>query len=333
MLFIAANYLALSFEYMDRSYGVSEEYFLSLGEYQLPLGTQFSLTTAAIALLFIIGSYFYSRAGLKSGADIARQAGGVLITDALIEEYTEKGDPRLRLYREVVEEIALAAILQPPELYVIPSFDVGLNAFVAGRGRDNAVLVVTEQALSLERPLLEALIAHELEHIRSQDVTFNWHSIPILAAFMMMTSFGFLLLRNLRHFQPSASRGKDRNGGIILILAIAIFAIVIGYIAYIIGRFIQSRISIKREYNADINSVVAQRRALPMIELLEKLKRGEIEARPIAGLRRECAHFLFVSEKFELIGFRTHPTLEQRIEALKPYLTIHERAEYEAKRR
>ncbi|MGP9557652.1 M48 family metalloprotease [Psychrobacter sp. AOP7-A1-24] len=94
--------------------------------------------------------------------------------------------PVYRRYYEVAQQLAIAAGLRTPILYVLPD-EQGINGFVAGRHSQDMVLVVTQGALDkLSDEALYGLIGHEYGHILHGDATFNLQLMVVLAGLQIL---------------------------------------------------------------------------------------------------------------------------------------------------
>ena len=94
--------------------------------------------------------------------------------------------PVYRRYYEIAQQLAIAAGLQTPILYVLPD-EQGINGFVAGRHSQDMVLVVTQGALDkLSDEALYGLIGHEYGHILHGDATFNLQLMVVLAGLQIL---------------------------------------------------------------------------------------------------------------------------------------------------
>ena len=94
--------------------------------------------------------------------------------------------PVYRRYYEIAQQLAIAAGLQTPILYVLPD-EQGINGFVAGRHSSDMVLVVTQGALNkLSDEALYGLIGHEYGHILHGDATFNLQLMVVLAGLQIL---------------------------------------------------------------------------------------------------------------------------------------------------
>ncbi|MEN8625947.1 M48 family metalloprotease [Psychrobacter proteolyticus] len=94
--------------------------------------------------------------------------------------------PVYRRYYEIAQQLAIAAGLQTPILYVLPD-EQGINGFVAGRHSQDMVLVVTQGALDkLSDEALYGLVGHEYGHILHGDATFNLQLMVVLAGLQIL---------------------------------------------------------------------------------------------------------------------------------------------------
>src|SRR5690606_16394033 len=102
--------------------------------------------------------------GLRSGGGaVAVALGGERVTGL-------ERDPLKRRLHNVVEEMAIAAGLPVPEVYVLEN-EPGINAFAAGLQPANAAVAVTRGALErLKRDELQGVVAHEFSHILNGDM-------------------------------------------------------------------------------------------------------------------------------------------------------------------
>lgn len=125
-------------------------------------------------------------------SDPRSHAGGNLLPKVLYRPHQiVVRDPKdfpseYRRYYEFAEQMAIAAGIRPPILYVLPD-ERGINGFVAGREAEDTVMVLTQGALeSLTDEGLYGLIAHEYGHILHGDARFNLHLMVVLAGLQLL---------------------------------------------------------------------------------------------------------------------------------------------------
>ena len=105
----------------------------------------------------LIASWHRSSQLRAGGAVIARSLGGVSVN-------ASENDLKRKRLLNIVEEMAIAARIRKPHVYVLPE-EPGINAFAAGLSPDDAVVAVTQGALDkLDRDQLQAIIGHEFSH-------------------------------------------------------------------------------------------------------------------------------------------------------------------------
>jgi len=212
--------------------------------------------------------------------------------------------PEHRLWK-VVRRLATQAGLPMPKVYVIP--DMAANAFATGRNPEHAAVAATEGVLRLmNEQELEGVIAHELAHVRHRDILISSVAATIAAAIMMTARWaGYAAM-----FGGMGDR-RDRDGSNPLaFLPTIIFA-------PLAAMLVQSAISRSREFSADAGGAKIAGTPYGLIEALRKLeaasKQIPMEANPAT------AH-MFIVKPFSGRGmlnmFSTHPSTEQRIQAL-----------------
>ncbi len=222
-----------------------------------------------------------------------------------------------RVYN-LVENLCIGCGMPMPKINVIE--DNSLNAFASGIDKASYTVSLSRGIITkLSDEELEAVIAHELTHIRNRDVRLLIVSIIFVGIFAFITE---ALMRTLRYGGArggSSSSGRKGGGSIILI---ALLLAAIGYLLSSIFRFAISR---KREYLADAGSAEMTRNPLALASALEKIT---LDPRIEAVQRKDIAQ-LFIDnpqekQKDQLTSsfatiFATHPPIEKRIAYLKQF--------------
>lgn len=251
----------------------------------------FGGTALAIAIVMAFFSYY------SGDSMILRMSGAKLIQHG--------DDPELY---NVVEEMAIASAVALPPVYLIE--DTAMNAFATGRDPEHAALAITRGLReTLTRDELQAVIAHEMSHVRHYDIRL---------AMLLATLVGLVVLvcdslpRTLRR-AGRRSRGRS-GGGAILILAIAL-----AIIAPFFAKFIQLAASRQREYMADAGAVELTRNPEAMILALKRLG-GDKEV--LEAANRATAHMYIVQpiKKWEARAkgmFATHPSIDDRVRRIE----------------
>jgi heat shock protein HtpX len=227
-------------------------------------------------------------------------------------QVSKADDPQLF---NVVEEMSIAAGLPVPAVYLIP--DTALNAFATGRDPEHAAVAITTGLRErLSRDELQAVIAHEVSHVRHLDIRLMMLLATLVGMVVLVTDFFWRTLR-FRMWTGGGQRGRGRDGG--AGAALLLVAIVFSVVAPLFARIIQLAASREREYLADAGAVELTRNPEAMISALQKLG-GDEEV--LQSANRATAHLYIVQpiKKFEKRAkglFATHPPLQSRIERLR----------------
>jgi heat shock protein HtpX len=205
----------------------------------------------------------------------------------------------------IVEKLCKEADLPLPKIAIMQS--PVPNAFATGRSPKHAVVACTDSIVRLlSRDELEAVLAHELSHVKSRDIlTMTMASFIAMIASMIMQSFFFSALFG----------GRNREGGSWIIIWI------VSIIVYAISTLLILALSRYREFAADRGSALITRNPRALISALNKIS-GRMEAVPVeAKAKVEGANAFFIipaltgNTIMEL--FSTHPPLEKRIANLE----------------
>ena len=249
---------------------------------------------------------------------------------------TRQAEPRLY---NLLENLCISRGLTMPALRVIETD--ARNAFASGI-RDGRYSVTVTRGLveSLDDAELEAVLAHELTHIRNGDVRL----LVIAAIFVGVISLvGDLLLRIFsaasRESRSSggwigrprgrssggSSRGggssSDRKGNGFAILVLILIAIAIFLVARVLAIVLRLALSRRREYMADAGAVELTKNADAMISALHKIE-GRSEIPGVPAEVREMFLDNPTHSWFEAV-FATHPSIDKRIRALVQFAGGH----------
>ncbi|MBP7121106.1 MAG: zinc metalloprotease HtpX [Methanolinea sp.] len=217
-------------------------------------------------------------------------------------EVTEQEEPRL--YETLTRLCAIAGISRPRLAIVDKNIP---NAFATGRNQKNSVIAVTTGLRNmLNQEELEAVIAHELSHVKNRDVM-----VITLASFI--STAAFLIFRSfLLSGQSTSGRGRQNLWFIVPILAALV---------WVISYLLIKALSRYREFAADMGSAILTGQPSNLASALMKIS-GLMERVPTNDLRKvEGMNAFFIipaisgSSIFNI--FSTHPTVEQRIAALE----------------
>jgi Zn-dependent protease with chaperone function len=271
---------------------------------------EFFAWTSLLVIGVILGASWHRSSQLKAGgAEVARALGGIPVT-------TDDGDLNRKRLMNIVEEMAIAARVRKPQVFVLPDEEC-INAFAAGHSPDEAAVAVTQGALDkLDRDQLQAVIGHEFSHILNGDMQINMR----LTAWI----FGLYVITDLAgRFMRGRSRGK--GAGRLKLIAFGIF--VAGSVGMLAGRLLQAAVSRRREHLADASSVQFTRNPQALqgafVIMAASSKGSRLEHEAAAGV----AHMFFASSdpswanKIGGSWFATHPPIDERVRLLDSRVT------------
>lgn len=211
----------------------------------------------------------------------------------------------------VVEDMAMVAQVPMPRVFIID--DPSPNAFATGNNPEHAAVAATTSLMEImNREELEAVMGHEMSHVRNYDIRLQTIALALSAAISMLVNFA----GNFWWFGGSRSDDDDDNSwGVFAILG-SVLLIILAPLAATIAQMALSR---NREYLADAGSVELTRNPHGMISALEKLK----EAQPMKHVAPSSSG-LYISDpeengrhrRFSDL-FATHPPLDARIKRLE----------------
>lgn len=306
---IAGIYLALA---ALLAYDSESARALSAGWFWDPL----LLAWVAIITVLIIGvgTLFKTLQLRQGGAKVAKMLGGRKISPST-------DDPNERRLLNIVEEMAIAAGISVPDVYLLDN-EPGINAFAAGFSPADAVVGVTAGMLkTLSRDELQGVIGHEFSHIIHGDMRLNIRLMGVLHGILLIAVTGYVLMRGAA-FSGSGRRSSrgNRGNGAIIILVVGLAAMVIGYIGVFFANLIKSAVSRQREYLADAAAVQFTRNPGGIAGALKRIAGLPQGARVRDVHASEASHLFFGNALrapwLELLA--THPPLSRRISRLDP---------------
>lgn len=217
-----------------------------------------------------------------------------------------------RVYN-LVENLCISTGMTTPKISIIG--DDSLNAFASGINQNSYSISLSRGIIDkLNDEELEAVIAHELTHIRNRDVRLLIVSIIFVGIFAFISQ---AIFRTLQF--GGGGRGKKDSGGFAIIIAL-----LLALLGLLISSLLRFALSRKREFLADAGSAELTHRPLALASALRKIS----EDPTIEAVKRKDIAQMFienpgVKEKkssFSLSSlFATHPPIDKRIELLEQF--------------
>ncbi len=216
-------------------------------------------------------------------------------------EIEKKDNPRLW---RTVENLAITAGMPMPKVYIMD--DPAPNAFATGRDPQHAVVCATTGLLEIMNDTeLEAVMAHEMSHVRNYDIR------VMMIVFGLVSAIGFIA-DMLMHIMWWGGDDDDRPNPVFIVLGIAA-----AILAPIIATLVQLAVSRRREYLADSSGALLTRYPEGLADALEKIAHTGSTTR---HQNSATAHLFFANPlkaSFAANLLSTHPPIEERIAKLR----------------
>jgi heat shock protein HtpX len=230
-------------------------------------------------------------------------------------DVTRQEEPRLY---NLLENLCISRGIPMPKLKIMES--PALNAFASGMNEKQYAITVTTGLLeALDDAEIEAVLGHELTHIRNGDVRMLVIAVIIAGVISFFAEMFFRMFFYSRWSSGRSSGDSDRGkGGAAIAIVIAVALIALAWFLSMVIRFALSR---RREYLADAGSVELTKNPDAMISALRKIEnRGELEGATSAVME------MCVDNPREGIEdlFATHPPVDARVDALVRYAGGHD---------
>src|SRR5580692_6603957 len=255
--------------------------------------------TVGTALWVVIAYYFHQNMidALTGGRDMTRAE-----------------EPRLY---NILENLCISRGITMPKLKVIESD--ALNAFATGMSPKQYSITVTTALISrLNDAEIEAVLGHELTHIRNGDVRMMVIAVIIAGVVSFFAELVFRLWF-YNGFSFRGGRSDDRRGGgaaFAILIAVGLIAV-----AYFLSFVIRLALSRSREFLADAGSVELTKNPDAMISALRKIEgRGELPDATSAVME------MCIDNPRQGFGelFDTHPSVDSRVAALVKFAGGHD---------
>ena len=228
-----------------------------------------------------------------------------------------------RLYNQL-ENLCISRGIPMPKLKVMDS--PALNAFATGLNPRQYAITVTSGLLNnLDDAEVEAVLGHELTHIRNGDVQLMVVAVIIAGVIGFVGELFFRLFFNngfrIGSGRSSSSSGGDRKGGAGGAIFAVLIAVALIALAWIMSQVVRFALSRSREFLADAGSVELTKNPDAMISALRKIEnRGELPGATSAVMEM-CVDN--PREGFADV-FATHPSVERRVKALVKFAGGHD---------
>ena len=306
---------ALIAEVMTYGAGAPADYYLTAAAHDLIKAFPFA---TGGALLWIAIAYFFHQK----------------IVDAVTggEDVTRQQQPRLY---NLLENLCISRGIPMPKLKLIESD--ALNAYATGLNqRQYAVTVTTGLLNALNDQEVEAVLGHELTHIRNGDVQMMVIAVIIAGVVGFFAELFFRSFTNFGYYggyggygrgswsssssgeSSSSSDNKRSSGGAIIVIIVAVALIAL---AWALSQMVRLALSRSREYLADAGSVELTKNPDAMISALRKIEnRGELPGATSAVMELCLDN---PREGFSDL-FATHPSVDARVQALIKFAGGHD---------
>lgn len=218
-------------------------------------------------------------------------------------EIEKKDAPEL--YR-IVENLAITNGMPMPKVYLMD--DPAPNAFATGRNPQHASVAATTGLLQImDKRELEAVMAHEMGHVKNYDILVS------MIVFGLVSAIGMICDLFVRITFYSDDDDRDPR--------FMVFGIIAAILAPIVSLLVQLAISRQREYLADATGAMTTRDPEGLAMALEKLKGN---TRPMQRQNTSTSHLFFANPLkpgFFSKLFSTHPPIDDRIARLRQNAT------------
>jgi heat shock protein HtpX len=265
-----------------------------------------SVVLGAVAA-FLVGGLGAMWSWFSGSSAILRMMGAMEIEKA--------ADPELF---NVVDEMRIAAGLPMPRVFLIN--DTALNAFATGRDPEHgAVAVTVGLRQKLTRDELQAVIAHEMSHIRHLDIRFAMLMATMVGLIVFACDAFWRIAFYSRHGGGRRSSGGRDGGGGAVVIVVIVLAVLLAVLAPLVARFIQMAYSREREYLADAGAVELTRNPGALASALGRIA-GDDE--PLVEVANRGTAHMFIANPLKKARashqavnsmFASHPPMDKRI--------------------
>jgi heat shock protein HtpX len=257
------------------------------------LAVLLSMNTSSTVIILFMGGFMFLQY-FYSDKMILMSMGAKIVS--------ESEEPELH---QIVSRLCAIAGLPMPRIAIVNTSMP--NAFATGRNQKNAVVAVTTGIMQqLNRSELEAVLAHELTHVKNRDMM-----VITIATFL--SSIAQILVRFLPFFGGGGSRDRDSGGSFVVMFVVSL-------VVWIVSFILIRALSRYREFAADRGSAIITGQPSNLASALMKISGAKVPTQDLRKVEGPVSALFIVpaiSGSSIMNLFSTHPTLEARIEALK----------------
>jgi len=239
-------------------------------------------------------------------------------------ELTTPGTLEEKQLLNVVEEMAIAAGIPRPKVYLVNDPDP--NAFATGHGPETAAIAVTSGLVqALNREEVQAVVGHEMAHIRNLDVRLMTMIAALVGVIVVLSDGMGRMFRGGGGRGVGAllgGRGKKAGGGALMLVILVLWLVTL-LLAPLISRLMAMAISRNREYLADATGAQLTRNPAALAAALQKIEASET---PTTSIKGGAAHLCIADPLGRSANlkegrladlFGTHPPMVKRITILR----------------
>ena len=257
------------------------------------LAVLLSMNTSSTVIILFMGGFMFLQY-FYSDKMILMSMGAKIVS--------ESEEPELH---QIVSRLCAIAGLPMPRIAIVNTSMP--NAFATGRNQKNAVVAVTTGIMQqLNRSELEAVLAHELTHVKNRDMM-----VITIATFL--SSIAQIMVRFLPFFGGGGSRDRDSGGSFVLMFLVSL-------VVWIVSFILIRALSRYREFAVDRGSAIMTGQPSNLASALMKISGAKVPTQDLRKVEGPVSALFIVpaiSGSSIMNLFSTHPTLVARIEALK----------------